>query len=78
MIDTREAGAGFYPTPTDLDNEYKTVEVHCVFTTYVSVQVGKYKDPDDEIADINRQVDNMSNADLLEEVDKIIIEDVII
>ncbi len=77
-METRELGAGSYPTPIEFEDEYKTVKVECSFTTYVRVKVGKYKDIDDEIDDINEQVDKMSNEELLEEVDKINIEDVII
>ena len=65
-----------YPEPKG-DN-YKTIKVECSFTTYVQVEIGKFKDPDDEWEDIERQLYQMSKEskeELLEEVDKIEIED---
>lgn len=61
-----------YPEPKG-DN-YKTLKVECYFTTYVQVEVGKYKDPDDEWEDIERQLDALTTQDLVEETDKINID----
>ena len=62
-----------YPNPPE--KETKTYKVMCSFETYVTVEVGKYKDPDDEFEDIEKQIDNMSMSELLEECDSIKIED---
>lgn len=56
-------------------DNYKTIKVECSFTTYIQVEVGRFKDPDDEFEDIDRQVLQASKDELLEEADKIEIED---
>ena len=72
-METEEYYGGTYPEPDD-DNHI-TLKVSCSFTTYIRVEVGKYKDPDEEFEDIERQVYQTSKDELLEECDKIEIED---
>ena len=62
-----------YPEPKG--ENYKTIKVQCSFTTYIQVEIGKYKDPDDEFNDIERQIYQTDKYELLEEADKVEIED---
>ena len=69
-METREIGGGSYLEPNEV--EMKTVEVKCLFTTYLSV-------PSDlDFEQTKEYIKNMyDNYDLLEESDEVIIDDII-
>lgn len=69
-METKEYYGGTYPSAPD-EIEMKTVEVECSFKTYISVP----KDLDYD--KIKSYIENCyTNSDLLEECDKINIEDI--
>lgn len=70
-METRGLGAGSYPD-APVEKEFKTVRLECYFTTYVSVPED-LEDNDDVISYINEYYDE---NDLIEEADKINIENV--
>ena len=71
-IETIGLGAGSYPD-APVEKEFKTVRLECSFTTYVSVPED-LEDNDDIISYVNEMY---SDYDLIEEADKIRIEDII-
>ena len=64
-----------YPEENIEEEEMITVKVECSFTTYVTVKKGNYRDPEEEYDDIKEQIQNKDMYDLLEECDKVNIED---
>ena len=75
MKNTKGLGAGSYPEP--IEKNYRMVKVECSFTAYVEVEVNEYDDLDELNQDIEEQVKRMSIDELLEEVDKVEIQEVI-
>lgn len=71
-METKEYYGGTYPDSPEFDSEMKTVEIECVFKSYVQVPA------DLKDYDLIKEYieDNCSDLDLLAECDKINIENI--
>lgn len=63
-----------YPEPEERTIT-RTIKVECSFTTYVTVEVDPRQSGEEQFDDIEAQINKMDRYDLLEEADKIRIED---
>lgn len=71
-METKEYYGGTYPSAPEFDEEMKTVEIECSFKSYVRIPEN-LKD-EDLIKEYIE--DNYNSSDLLEECDKINIENI--
>lgn len=72
-METRGLGAGSYPEPPETIT--KTVKVYGTFVTYITVELKAGQCGEDEFEEIEEQINSTSKYDLLEEVDRVEIED---